>query len=61
VLNRGVIFADVSSLLEGNDSYIKDRDSKREGGRIIQLGTVKVWADSRQRTVSSLRSLALEL
>jgi hypothetical protein len=45
VLNRGVIFADVSSLLEGNDSYIKDRDSKREGGRIIQLGTVKVWAE----------------
>lgn len=42
-----VIFDDVASLLEKNGSYIKDRDSKREGLIIIQIKAL--WFRRREK------------
>lgn len=38
-----VTFADVTSLLQGNASYIKDRDSKSEGIEYF-FRNLMVWA-----------------
>jgi hypothetical protein len=38
------LFANVPSLLEGNDSYIKDRDNKGEGIE-YHFVSCMVWAE----------------